>query len=242
MAIDMKLVALGRKEPRDGIAAQIEVLVELARKAEYAPALDEWGWPPSETDALAATGVTLSDNRSAQAEARDASKLATADQNAAFSNGKQLKRRLDRAVRSVFRRHDDLPVSEDAFEVGGTIRRSVPKLLAYFTKVEPHVAKIADKLKPRMGNIDPVAAVKQARIDLQAADTAQEVRLQDLPLETLEVYEAKGRAMLLIADLIDAAHNAFEEQAHIAALFNKDLIVRARKQRPAGEKKEAPAA
>ena len=40
-----------------------------------------------------------------------------------------------------------------------------------------------------------------------------------------------GRALLLIADLIDAGHDAFEVGAETAAKFNKDILVRGRKTR-----------
>ena len=112
-------------------------------------------------------------------------------------------------------------------------------MVAYLTTVEPQVKKIADKLAVPMGVEDPVAAVHKARHQLTSLDTEQEVKLADLPLDTLEVYERKGEAMQEISDLIDIAHNAFEENAVEAAKFNKDAIVKARKQRKAQAKTAA---
>jgi len=240
MAIDMRLVNLGKGEPRDGIAAQIRILAAHARKTENVELLKAFGWLPEDTDELETIGEELATDRARQAEARDESRMATVAQNAALSNGKLLKRKIDRALRIVFRRAEQLPVSQQAFEAGGPIGRSVPKLLAWFTSVEPHVAKIADKLAMPMGVADPAAAVAKARVDLSTRDTDQEVKLADLPTDTLQVYETKGRAMVKIADLIDIAHNALEENASEAAKFNKDAIVRARKQRKA--KVQTPAA
>ena len=84
--------------------------------------------------------------------------------------------------------------------------------------------------KKRLGGVDPVKAVEDARANLEAADVKQERAIQDLPGDTLEIYEAKGRALLLLADLNDAGHNAFDG-APEAGKFNKDLVLRARKER-----------
>lgn len=226
---DLALVAKGRSEPRLGLVQQLAVSLALAR--QHAAALAPWGWTPAETAELARAHDRLSSELAEQAESKDAKKRAFEAQAAAMAEAKALKRKLDRAVRSVFRTEQDLPVTPDAFHAGGTIDRSVPKMVAWLTTSRPAVVALAAHLAKRFGGADPVAALDEARTALTAADTRQEREVQDLPRDTLEVYEAKGRAMLLITQLNDAGRNAFDEDAHEAAKFNKDLVLRARKSR-----------
>jgi hypothetical protein len=70
-----------------------------------------------------------------------------------------------------------------------------------------------------------------AKQKLDTADTAQELTLANLPEETLKIYEAKGRVLEAIEDLNRLAKNAFAGQAEIIGKFNKDLLLRARKER-----------
>ena len=238
MAIDVALAKKGEKEPRLGIIEQIGVSVALARL--HAARLAPYGWTPADTDALEAVGTQLKSGLAGQAEGKDGSRSALAAQNTALSQGKELKRKLDRAVRSVFRRKENGTVTAEAFEAGGTIGDSVPKLVGYFVKVEPAVAALAPALQKRLGGLDPVKAVQEARAALEGANVSQERAYQDLPADTLAIYEAKGRALTLLADLIDAGQNAFDGDATESAKFNKDLIVRARKQRPAKSDGPAP--
>lgn len=226
---DMEAVKRGRKEPRLGIVSQAGVSIQLAKDkaAELAP----FGWRPEDTAELERLHTLLKSELAEQAEAKDGSRLATADQNAAFSKAKALKRNLDRAVQSLFRRETGLPVTRDAFEAGGRIGESVPRMVGYLLKVLPAVEKVSGHLAKRMGGIDPVAAIKSVQAVLESADVTQERALADLPSDTLEVYEAKGKALTLLADLIGAGRSAFDGDAIEAAKFNKDLIVRARKER-----------
>lgn len=228
---DMELAKKGQQEPRLGIVQQLGVLIALATHHETA--LEPWGWTPEDTAELQRIKALLESELAEQAEAKDGSKVATRTQNAALSEAKQLKRRLDRAVNSVFRREKDLPVTREAFEAGGTIKSSVPKMVGWLVKVRPSVEALSTRLAKRLGGMDPVATLDAAKAKLETADVVQERSLQDLPGETLAVYEAKGRALLLIAELNDAGRNAFDDDANEAAKFNKDIIVRARKARPA---------
>jgi len=231
MAVDMALAKKGQKEPRLGIAEQLAVLIALATR--FAVKLAEYDWPAEKTQELTAVKAKLESKMAEQAEAKDGKRSAGAAQAGALSKAKALKRNLDRAVRRVFRAEKNLPVNPEAFEVGRRVGDSVPVLLGWFVKVAPAVTALAPKLLKKMGGVEPVAALEAMRAELEKADVKQETSLSALPAETLEVYEAKGRALELIADLIDTAHSAFDDDAAVAAQFNKDIVVRARKARPA---------
>jgi hypothetical protein len=51
MTLDTRLVNKGKAEPRDGLAQQGKVHVELAK--QHAAALDDNGWSGADTDELA---------------------------------------------------------------------------------------------------------------------------------------------------------------------------------------------
>jgi len=229
MAVDMELARKGMREPRLGIVEQLAVLGALA--LEFARELAGFDWPAAKTQEMKAVKAMLESSMAEQAEAKGRRGTTGEAQTAALSRGKELKRRLDRAVKRVFRAEKTLPVSPEAFHVGRQVKDSVPVLVGWFVKVLPAVTAIADRLKPKMGGVDPVAAVEAAKKELETADTAQELALTAVPADTLAVYEAKGRAMVLIEDLIDTGHSAFDGDAATAARFNKDIVVRARKAR-----------
>lgn len=62
-----------------------------------------------------------------------------------------------------------------------------------------------------------------------------------MPAETLAVYEKKGRLLEQIEDLNRAGKSVFDGQADKIALFNKDILMRARKTK-AKKEGEEPAA
>ncbi len=110
-------------------------------------------------------------------------------------------------------------------------RRSTPKISNYLAKIRPHVVKLDEHLRPYFGGeraSEQLDAVKSA---LDAADAVQEADIASLPEATQKVYEAKGRVLQDIEDLNRIARNAFEGNADAIALFNKDILLRARQER-----------
>ena len=58
---------------------------------------------------------------------------------------------------------------------------------------------------------------------------AQELSRAMLSEETLDLYQLKGEVLVLIERLNRAGRTAFDGDANKAALFNKDLLLRARR-------------
>jgi hypothetical protein len=86
-------------------------------------------------------------------------------------------------------------------------------------------------MKKYFGGQSPLAELKAAKKELDDAQSRQEAAIESLPLDTLEVYEAKGRLLGAIEKVNRIARIAFDDDAATAALFNKDLIQRARQTR-----------
>jgi hypothetical protein len=67
--------------------------------------------------------------------------------------------------------------------------------------------------------------------ELDAADTKQEVSVSSLPADTAKLYQTKGKLLEAIEDLNRAGKIAFDGDATKISLWNKDILVRARKAR-----------
>jgi hypothetical protein len=67
MTVDTRLVNKGKNEPRDGLAQQGKVHIELAK--QHASALDDNGWSGADTDELAANVAKLEAAAGSQAAA-----------------------------------------------------------------------------------------------------------------------------------------------------------------------------
>lgn len=82
-----------------------------------------------------------------------------------------------------------------------------------------------------MGLADAVAELDAIKADLDAAQTAQERGLDELPEATALIYEKKGRLLGLIEDLNAAGRTVHEGNALLGARYNKDLLLAARRTR-----------
>ena len=76
------------------------------------------------------------------------------------------------------------------------------------------------------------AMAGKARIALEQADTTQENEWAQVPESTQRIYEAKGRLLEAIVELNRIGQIAFDGDAVTRARFNKDILLRGRKQKP----------
>lgn len=119
-------------------------------------------------------------------------------------------------------------VSADELNAGGPLGRSTKKMLGYAAKVAPLVEKLEEPLKPFFRNQSPKALFKTLRDDLESADAAQEYSVKALPQKTAELNYYKGVLLEQMEDLIRYGRIRFAGQAQLAALFNKDILLRSR--------------
>lgn len=227
MPVDIRLAKKGRSEPRDALAQQGRVSVELA--TQYATQLEAAGWQPAKTAELATGVTTLESAVAVQAESKVSARGSAQAETAAVAEAKKLKRRLDNVLPIVLRDANVPGLTRKSFSVGGTLGRSTPKISQYLARVRPHVVALDEALRPYFGGELASAQLDEVKRQLDEADTTQEVEITSLPLATQEVYEAKGRVLQLIEDLNRIAKNAFDGEAAIIGRFNKDLLVRARR-------------
>ncbi len=226
-SIDTRLVRLGLHEPRAALVEQGQVSEGVAK--EFATTLNAFGWSDAKTKTLHTTVELLQSNMAMQADHQDDSKTAHGGEAAAKVVAKALIRKLRLAWPMALRdAGTKAGVAADAIESGGALGTSSPRIVAYLTTVEPAVKTLEPFLKPYFGGTSPLTSLVAARTGLQAADTTQELELDQVPESTQRIYEAKGRLLELISDLNRVGQIAFDGQAATLARFNKDILLRAR--------------
>jgi hypothetical protein len=235
MGIEMTLVKRGKSVPRDGLLDQARAQVEL--EARFRAPLAERGWTPELTTQLVDNTAIVDSELGAAIEARTASRANARREQGGVTDAKSFKRALVHAFNDL---RADGVVSDDVYAAirgAGTLRRSTTRVSGYLAAVEPHVQAHDAALRPYFKGQSALAELRTIKTELDSAQATQEVDYAALPLDTQRIYEAKGRVLSLIEKLNRIGKLAFDGDATTLALFNKDLILRARKSRGA----EAPA-
>ncbi len=226
MTTDMRLVTKGRGEPLDGLVQQGKVHTGLAK--QYAAALIESGWSDEDTQALeheVARLETLAAKAGADAAAGE-------EEPSAIVEAKAFVRRLRNALPRALRETKAVGVSEEVFDAGGKLGREASKITAYLEKIRPHVAALDGELRRHFGGKSASELLDQAKSAVDRAGSGQGA--QDVPEDKIEIFGAKGRVLEMIEDLNRAGRIAFEGQAETVGKFNKDVVLRARRQRSSG--------
>ena len=235
MALNMKLVSKGRFEPTTGLIDQLDY--HLGLSSTHAAALAAVGWSAADHSALATVRGALDAARQSQLEARDKSWQHTRAEHEAVQASKEFRYLLSLALKDIYIRASvdttlAVPVTEDAFLTRelGNLGRNTSKLIRYFGNIRQHVVNMKALLDPYFNNQDVVAQFDAVRTALEAAQATQELALEQLPQETLAFYEQKGAAVIGIERLNRLGKMAFAKQATTAGHFNKDVLLRARRQ------------
>jgi hypothetical protein len=226
MAIDMRLVRKGKSEPITGLVRQGEAHVALGK--QYAEALIESGWASEDTAELEKNVALLKSKRLPGGGADDDNVV---DHEAtAVGDAKIFIRRLHNALPRALRETTAAEVSPDVFESGERLGRSVKTISAYLTKIRSSVEKLDGDLMRHFGGkkaSEALDKVSDALTTVTEEDGAQGTDTE----ETLSYYELKGRVLEGIEDLNRAGRIAFEGQGEVVGKFNKDILLRARRER-----------
>ncbi len=229
MAVDARLAKKGQREPRVELAQQLRV--SGGHWEVHKDALAAAGFDLAEGPKLLEYAVKLESDTAKQAEAKAGSLDKTKAEGAAMDGAKVFVRKVRNIIRPALRKRPVAGVSSDSFASGGPLERSTPKMSAYLNQIIRPLEAAEGSLKPYFGGAKPADLARDIKDKLDKADTTQEIALASLPLDTQQVYETKGRAVELIEELNAVAKNAFDGNAQVVALFNKDLLLRGRKAR-----------
>lgn len=233
MTIDQRLARKGKGQPRLALLQQARILHALA--VEHKDVLAEHGWDANDTTKLNDDTTGLEQLLGGRADVANEAEQSTKAEHAALDAVKGYLRRLRLALPRVLR-DNSLGISMDTFAVPDSMRRSTPRIIGYLVRIRPAVEKLDGALLKYFGGKKASEELDVVKAALEKADTDQETAVASGPVETLALYEAMGRLLEDIEDVIRSGKSAFDGQAVVAAQFNKDLILRAR-----GRKKDAPA-
>jgi hypothetical protein len=225
-SIDMRLVAKGRRDTLASLLQQAKVSAGLA--VMYAAPLDPCGWTAARTAAMQSEVASLETDVASRIDTANAARHATTQEHAAVDAAKAFIRKLRAAAPMAIRDTKVEGVPHNAFNLGGSLARSTPKIAEYLTKVRPIVVKLDDDFVPYFKGAKASAELDAVKAALDGADVVQETKLSALPQESLQVYETKGRILEAIEDLNRVAKIAFDGDAGTRSAFNKDILLRAR--------------
>ncbi|WP_437300395.1 hypothetical protein [Sorangium sp. So ce426] len=224
MAVGVRLVEKGRKEPRHGLVEQGRVHMELARR--FSAELADNGWTRDKTLALEQMVAELSASPGpaiSQGEARDAD----AAEWSAIGRAKAFLRRLRNAVPMALRETAAAWPSSVPLHTG-PLGRSAAGLSAHLSQLRPGVIALDGALRKYFKSRSAAEELDAVQRELDAASAREQAQLGDLPEDALFVSEAKGRLLELIEDLNRVGRIAFDGHAEIMWQFNKDVLLRAR--------------
>jgi hypothetical protein len=230
MDIDLGMAKKGRSVPLVGLRDQANIHNRLLSENEAE--LNKGAWTPELSAQFRDARAVVDDTRAQQLEAKDGSSQATGAESAAIDRAKKFKRKLLLAVADLAA-DGTLPVERKSFEAGAGLRRNTARISSYLGDLRPHVLACDTLLQPYFEGGSALAELDQVKAQLDARQATQEVALDSLPSETLKLYEAKGKLLRLIEKINRIAAIRFDGAAELKAKFNKDLILRARKKKPA---------
>lgn len=234
--IDIRLANKGRREPIAGLVQQARVHLKLLET--HADALDRCGFKAVKVDRLKTKTAELDTDAARAHDARGGSKAKTAAEQTAIDEGKALLRLVYNARVPALRDTPVEGVTPDSFNVGKTLGRSTAEISAHFGRIQGPAQKADEAFKPYFNGEKLSEKIKAAKEKLDNANATQETALSALPLETQKIYETKGAVLELIEDMNRAGWSAFDGNATMVGLFNKDVLLRARK--AAKKEKDAP--
>jgi len=227
MAIDLRLVAKGRRESHQNLLEQARY--HLKQAEVHAAELAENNWTAEDTAAMAAEVAALDTDKYRQLDERGRAKGATRDEGAAISESKTLINKIRNVARIVVRKTPGAGVVLDEFHAGGPLGRASGKISEYLGRLQVPVAKLDTAFAPYFKGQVLSKLIDDARARLDQASAAQEVDISALPEDTAAVYERMGRLLEHIEDMNAIARNAFHDDPITRAKFNKDILSRGRR-------------
>jgi hypothetical protein len=225
MAVDLRLVEKGRREPRSGLVEEGRAHVELARR--YAAPLAANGWWPADTDALDQALAELSPTPGppvSDGEARDAQ----AAEWSAIEEAREFLRRLCLVAPILARRRPELL---EAIPLDQAPGQSAASLSAYLEKIRPGVALLDAGSSRYFKGTTASEDLDRVKRELDTSRAREEAQLGTLPEDDAGISESKGRVLEMIEDLDRVAEIAFEGQAAVLGQFNLDILWQARRAR-----------
>jgi len=131
-------------------------------------------------------------------------------------------------------------LTPESFAPGRALYCGSAAILGYLDNMRPLVTRFESGFQPYFGETSPSSELERISSALRKADTSQKTKMVAMPEATAKLYELRGRVLELIEDLNRVGRIAFADQPQVAARFNKDILLRARRSGPSKSIAEAP--
>jgi len=223
----------GANEPTEAMLSQAEYSIELANL--YKTQLVGGGFEQADIDEMVAKRAELASLLGEQKKTKDEGLAATRAEAQAIEDAKDYLFVIRKVIRRVIRKSGLTDITVDNFSPKAHLGRKVSAFLGHLERIRPHVARLEEVLKPCFGGESPLVVHDRVHGELSRASTSQEIKLDDVPEKTRQLYTAKGRLLELIEEMNAIGTVVFRRRAEIAARFNKDILLRARRARAGGK-------
>jgi hypothetical protein len=238
MALDMAMV---RKGNRDSTRAVNELgETAFANATTYKSILVKHGLPEAWFTQMPIYLELLKEARGTQAEMREESIDATRAEGSVYADAKKLVRRIKTAGELALRDAPIAGVTLDTFK-RGTVGKTAAEVADYLAKLRPAVALADEALKQYFEQKSALAELDRTHSALVHASGEQEAKRARAPVETQALYEVQGKIIDLVERLNLVARIAFDGQAELLAIFNKDILLRYRRSRAGAARKSSDA-
>jgi hypothetical protein len=216
----------GADAPLHGLLGQFDYSSSVAQ--ELKPILLAGGLTEEQFNELMARGAALGAATGKKHKATLESKNATTEEGSGVDEAKDQFYTLRQLFPMIVRQHN-VTIPEDALAPAGSLGRSATKISKQMNRTREVVVQLEEYLRPYYHGESPVAVHDRIIAKLSAANGKQENRRRNLPNETRELNVAKGALLEAIEDLNRIGRIAFMGQASVAARFNKDILLAARR-------------
>lgn len=219
-----RLAAKGRREPTAGLLQQAERSLGLA--ALHRRELEAHGFSAEHLRELTDLAAGLAAEARSLLADWDGALAALREEAMALDGARAFAFKLAKAAPLALREAEtDLTADDFA---AGELERSLPRLLEHLERVRPRVRRLDRALQPYFRGESALMILDAVKYGLEAALKAREAAPPESPAP---VEVRKGRLLELLEDLHRVAAIAFHGRSELAARFNDDLLVRARRSR-----------
>jgi len=228
----------GKRDTTEKMLEQAEYSIAIGQ--EFKEKLFKRGFPETKMERLIAVTAELRTHAGNRYEGREDASGATRIETELREAAKDFARILFTAAPMVLRDANEKELTPESFAPGRALYCGSAAILGYLDNMRPLVTRFESGFQPYFGETSPSSELERISSALRKADTSQKTKMVAMPEATAKLYELRGRVLELIEDLNRVGRIAFADQPQVAARFNKDILLRARRSGPSKSIAEAP--
>lgn len=222
------LILKGNRTSRRGLLGQANVHIQLVHN--HREVLQRFGLTDAQISALEALNKAVSESTSSRASLQSTSRTASKNTEAAVDAAKTVIRQVSQASKIVANTKGFGSVAANAFVGASGLGRSVDKIRDYLLRIHPAAVALREDLRPYLAGADAGELITEAITRLNNTDRVQETGIDSLPVASQQLYLQMGQLLSLIELINTIGRIAFDGNAVVRGQFNKDILLRARKQ------------